>query len=813
MRRLSPVLLVLLSCGPTDTARLYKTSANAASLDPAAIERLEHLGPTVVDKGINFGVYSERAERIEILLFDNPEAPLPTRQFPLTRFGDVWNIHIEGIGIGQHYGFVAWGPNWTYDPEWIPGSIKGFKADVDTDGNRFNPNKLLWDPYSKAIHRDHDWAKGSLATGPKRAESTWAAASKSIVVQSKYTWSENESVYRTRRTDENTPGHRWNDAIIYELHPKGFTASAASGVDHPGTWRGLGEKVAYLKELGVTAVELMPPFEKPSEGGYWGYSTLSFFIPENTYSFRKDQQEIIDEFKWMVDQFHQADIEVILDVVYNHTGEGGFWRERLEFDFNPDPSITPQLTNFDPKEVVGLYNFRGFDNHAYYALSADKQTFWNNTGVGNETRCNHKPFRKHIVDSLRYWVEEMHVDGFRFDLTPVLGEKDLDYVVWDDPKNTVLQDIIDDPLLQKYNTRVMSEPWAAGGYDLSRSFNGPGNNELSNGYGTRIGLFPAATNKPGTGWGEWNGRFRDWWRAFQNNDGFKLNSTEVKDGGFFLTGSSNWYEWNTRKPYHSVNFVTVHDGFTMYDLFSYDQKQNGCGPLNQICCTEPTSAWCEKVSGEDNNRSRNWNDEPMKRQLMRNLFVALMISQGTPLLWAGDEWMRTQLGNNNAYSTLADNSYNWMDWGTWQAQDPRHRMHDFVKQVIAFRKSHQYAFAPLEYGQAAPFSWKNAQNNPADGTTWNGKNLMMHFYDPSKGPELAILINGEAGDVTFTLPQGRSWRRLIDTQSYFDLPETLVMQNKPQRASNNIWLSSPEPITTTGYTAKPRTVTVLEASN
>ena len=775
-------------------------------MDAAEIERLEHLGPTLIDKGVNFGVYSERAERIELLLFDDPEAAQPTRQFPMERFGDVWNLHVEGIGVGQHYGFIAWGPNWPYDPDWLPGSVKGFKSDVDPDGNRFNPNKLLWDPYSKAIHRDHDWSKGSLATGPKRAESSWSAASKSIVVKDGvYGWSDNETTYRARRQDENSPGHRWNDMILYELHPKGFTASPASGVDHPGTFRGLGEKVAYLKDLGVTAV----------------HSTLSFFIPENTYSSayasrsnKTEQQEIIDEFKWMVDQFHQADIEVVLDVVYNHTGEGGFWRERLEFDFNPDPSITPQLTNFDPKEVVGLYNFRGFDNHAYYALTDDQQTFWNNTGVGNETRCNGKPFRKHIVDSLRYWAEEMHVDGFRFDLAPVLGEQDLKYFVWQDPKNTVLQDIVDDPVLQKYNTRLIAEPWAAGGYDLGLSFNGPNNNELSNGYGTRIGLFPAATAKPGTGWAEWNGRFRDWWRAFQNNDGFKLNSTEVKDGGFFLTGSSSWYQWNTRKPYHSVNFVTVQDGFTMYDLFSYDMKQNGCGPLNPICCTDPTSAWCEKISGEDNNRSHNWaGDEPMKRQLMRNLFVALMISQGTPLLWSGDEWMRTQLGNNNAYSTLADNSFNWMDWGTWQAQDERHRMHDFVKQVIAFRKSHQYAFAPLEYGASAPFSWKNAQNNPADGATWSGKNLMMHFYDPTKGPELAILINGETFEVPFTLPTGRTWKKLLDTQSYFDLPETLVMQNKPQRSSNNIWLAAPEAVTTSSYTAKPRSVVVLQAGN
>ncbi len=802
-------VLALVACGPTDTARLYKTTPFAPSLTAEAIARLDHLGPTLVDKGINFGVYSERAERIELLLFDNPEAPLPTRQFPMERIGDVWSLHVEGIGVGQHYGYVAWGPNWTYDPEWIPGSVKGFKADVDADGNRFNPNKLLWDPYSKAIHRDHDWSKGSLATGPARATSTWAAASKSVVVQSRYVWSENEATYRTRRQDENTPGHRWNDVIMYELHPKGFTASPASGVAHPGTWLGLGEKADYLKELGVTAVHLMPPLEKPSEGGYWGYSTLSFFIAENTYAFRKEQHEIIDEFKQMVDELHKRDIEVYLDVVYNHTGEGGFWRERLEFDFNPDPNITPQLVNFDPKEVVGLYNFRGLDNHAYYALSEDKQSFFNNTGVGNQTRCNYKPFRRHILDSLRYWVDEMHVDGFRFDLAPVMGEKDLQYWVWDDPKNTVLQEIADDPVLLKYNTRLISEPWAAGGYDLGLSFNGPNNNEFSNGYGTRIGLFPPSLTKPGAGWGEWNGRFRDWWRSFWNRDDFKWNSTEVKDGGFFLTGSSDWFRWNDRKPYHSVNFVTVHDGFTLYDLFSYDMKQNGCGPLNPICCTEPTSPWCEKNSGENNNRSRNWGDEATKRQMIRNVYVALMISQGTPLLYAGDEWMRTQLGNNNAFSTRADNAFNWLDWGAWQAQDERHRMFDFVKQMIRFRKEHLYAFAPLEYGAAAPFAWKSAQNT--DKTNWGDKQLMMHFYDPTRGPELAILINGEGGDVTFTLPQGRAWKRVVDTQSYWDLPATLVQLNKPQRQTSNVTLDAPEAVTTADFTVKPRSVVILEA--
>ncbi len=808
MRWLVPLLL-LTACGPADSARLYHASPKAPSFTEEALGALDHMGPTIVDKGVNFAVYSERAERIELLLFDDPEAVLPTRQFELTRFGHVWSVHVEGVGVGQHYGFIAWGPNWPYDPAWTPGTVIGFKADVDAEGNRFNPNKLLWDPYSKAIHRDHDWSRASLATGPSRAESTFAAASKSVVVQSRYQWSENETAYRARREDENSPGHRWNDNIVYELHPKGFTASAASGVAHPGTYRGLGEKAEYFKQLGVTAVELMPPFEKPQEGGYWGYSTLSFFIPENTYSFRQEQHEIIDEFKWMVDQLHQQGVEVWVDVVYNHTGEGGFWRERLAYDFTPGNSTPPSLINIDPKEVVGLYNFRGFDNAAYYALTDDKQSYVNNTGVGNGMRCNHTPFRRLIVDSLRYWVEEMHVDGFRFDLTPVLGERDLQYYVWEDPQNTVLQDIIDDPVLQKYNTRIVSEPWGAGGYDLGLSFNGPNNNEFANGWGTRLGLFPAASNKPGTGWGEWNGRFRDWWRAFWNEDGFRLNSTEVKDGGFFLSGSPDWFRWNGRRPYHSQNFITVHDGFTMYDLVSYAAKQNHCGPLNPVCCTNPNSAWCETDSGESHNRSRDWGDEAQKRQIMRNLFVAMMISRGTPLLWAGDEWMRTQLGNNNAYSTGADNPFNWMDWGVWQANDERHRMFDFVRQVIAFRKSHQYAFAPLDYDDGAPFAWKSAGNT--DDVDWNGKHLMMHFYDASRGPELVVLLNGEGGDVTFTLPQGRTWRRVIDTQQYFDAPVTIVEQSRPLRASNNVWLDGPEAVSGGEYTAKQRTVVVLQA--
>ncbi|HEY0882116.1 MAG TPA: alpha-amylase family glycosyl hydrolase, partial [Archangium sp.] len=664
-----------------------------------------------------------------------------------------------------------------------------------------NPNKLLTDPYSKALHRDHDWSKGSTASGPARTELTYAASAKSVLVQSTYEWGSQEKAYRENRMKGDAfEGHRWNDLIIYEVHPKGFTADAASGVRFPGTYKGIGEKADYFKDLGITAVELLPIHEKPLDGGYWGYQTINFFAPELSYASNPRPQFVIDEFKWMVEELHKRGIEVILDVVYNHTGEGGLWREKLEWD---DVTTGAPLANLDPTEVAGLYSFRGLDNASYYGLDNGGRTYWNNTGVGNQTRPNHRPMRKLIMDSLRFYAEEMHVDGFRFDLAPILGERDLNYNTWDDPRNTVLQDIVDDPVLNKYNTRIIAEPWSAGGN-----------------YCIPMGDFPNSTTQKGQGWYEWNGRFRDWWRSFINenrtlngNDGSLCGKPGQGDGAFLMYGAKDWYGKNGRRPYHSVNFITVHDGFTLYDLFTYPEKHNRCGPLNPICCEQPMSPFCDKVSGEDHNRSKNWGDEALKRQMMRNAFTGLMISHGTPMILGGDEWMRTQLGNNNAYSTRADNSYNWLDWGTWTAQDQRHRMHDFLKQLIAFRKSHQYAFAPTEYEQGAPFAWKNAQNQNADGATWGGKNIMLHYYDRTKGPELAILINGEGGDVSFTLPGGRTWKRVLDTQSYFDLPETLVAQNKAQRASNNIWLAAPEVVTGGSYTTKSRTIVILEAQD
>jgi glycogen operon protein len=799
--RLLPALLVLLlsgaSCGESDDGRvrLYHTEPLGPGLEQVDVEALDHLGPSILETGVNFGVFSANATRVDVLLFDDPESNLPTRQFEMERFGDVWNLYVEGIGRGQHYGYVAWGPNWEEHEDFIPGTIHGFLADVDADGHRFNPNKLLIDPYAKVLHRDHDWLQASLASGPARTLSTYGAGAKSIVWSTEHEWGPEEDAWRENRQNADWEGHRWSDLILYEVHPKGFTASPASGVEHPGTFRGFGENADYLQDLGINAVELLPIHEKPLDGGYWGYNNLSFFAPEISFSSAARAIDAVDEFKTMVEELHKRDIEVIIDVVYNQTGEGGLWREKLEMvDTLLDPSSYGDLVNFDPKEVAGLYSFRGLDNQSYYALNEGNQTYWNNTGVGNQTRPHSKPMRKLIMDSLRFMVEELHVDGFRFDLAPVLGASDIDPNKWGEIQDSVLQEILDDPILSKHNVRIIAEPWAAGGD-----------------YGWSMGAFPAATEGNGkSGWYEWNAYFRDWWRNFINSDDWRLSSNGGGgDGGSTLTGSYDLFSWNGRRPYHSVNFITVHDGFTMYDLVSYENKQNGCGPLNPVCCEDLTSPFCDRDSGDNNNHSRNWGEESVKRQQMRNLFVGLMISQGTPLILGGDEWMRTQLGNNNAYSTKADNEANWYDWGGWKPNASRNRMKDFVSNMTRFRHSHRYAFAPTQYGESAPYVWRNAANN--GDPDWNSRNLMQHYNDSSAGDEIVILMNMESGPVEFTMPPGRDWKRVVDTSDFFDTEAYLEGIGRDITSTGNFDTDGPSLEST--YFVNPRSIVIAVAGS
>ncbi|MCA9516853.1 MAG: glycosyl hydrolase [Myxococcales bacterium] len=753
------------------------TAARAPSFTDAMVSGSEVLGPRVVDGGTSFTVYSEHATRIEVLLWGDADVEMPDHRVPLTRFGNVWSAWVEGVGYGQRYGYVAWGPNWPYDPKFTPGSDIGYVADVDADGNRYNPNKLLLDPYALGVDRDFDWARSIPATGHGRKRATWWAAGKSVVTKSDYQWSANEAAWQARRADPDAPGNGWHEQIAYEVHVRGFTRIPSSGTPHHGTFLALGEKADYLVDLGVTAVELMPVTEKPVDGGYWGYQPLSYFAPELTYCTATTPEGRLDEVKQMVDTLHQQGLEVWIDVVYNHTGEGGLWSQRP--------------TGFEAKDTVSLYSYRGLDNRAYYALTADNQGYWPNTGVGNQTRTNAGPFKKLILDSLRFWVTEMHVDGFRFDLAPVLGAKDGDYDRWIGSDESVLREILEDPVLRAHNTRVIAEPWATGGD-----------------YAFALGRFPASATEPGIGWYEWNANFRDWWRGFVNFDDHTLSGKEgAVDGGGTLTGSYDIFHGSARRPYHSVNFVTIHDGMTMYDVVSYDQKQNDCSPLVPICCSEPDSPWCDPSGGENNNRSRDWGaDEAQKRALMRNFYVAMALSHGTPLLLGGDEWLRTQLGNNNAWTDSADTAANWFQWGAWKLEDERLRMVDFVSKLNRFRRARVNKLAPKDYGSGSPFEWHDESG--AGEPSWGSRHLMIRYTGADGSREMLVLLNMERHDVGFTLPSG-SWARLVDTQKWFDDAPYFAASGAATDVSANITLDDPV-IVDTSYVVKDSSIVVLE---
>ena len=810
-----PLLLIaaLVGCTSGDYMALYTTQPIAPSLDWDAVEGLDHMGPTLIDEGVNFCVYSENATRMELALFTDPESTQPAQQFEMTQYGNVWNLYVEGIGVGQHYGYIAWGPNWDYDEEFYPYSVIGFTADADRDGNRFNPNKLLADPYAKAYHRGHDWYAGSVASGPWRAESTYAAGAKSVIIKSDYEWSEGETAWRDQRRADGV--HAPNELIFYEVHVKGFTQNTASGVDHPGTYRGFGEKADYLADLGITAVELLPIHQKEASlGGYWGYSNLNFFTPEVTYSdsylTTGDADGVADEFKEMVDQLHQAGIEVILDVVYNHTGEGGLWEDR--FCFGTDPETDCYDVQWE--EVTSLYSYRGLDNSSYYYVEEDGHRFVDHTGVGSDFRANYTPARRLIKDSIHYWVEEMHVDGFRFDLAAVLGQDGNNPDKWD-PANSLLQELVDDPLLQENNVRLIAEPWPWGSHG-----NYTGNN------GHYLGDYPSATGNPSYGFGEWNGGFRDWWRRFINDpwdSGYSLSEQEyweTVNGGQAVTGSSDLFDDDGRKPYHSLNFITVHDGYTLYDLFAYDEPRNACSPVNPICCESPFSVWCEWQYHEAHGYGeKDWGigNEPFKRQMMRNAFVGLLISHGSPLILGGDEWVRTQYGNTNAYSLQSDNAANWFRWGEWQNDSTfhRHRMHDFVRKLIQLRKDYGHVFAPTEYGQV-DVDWRSPYDGGSSGSADWGSRSVTVLYDAGSGSRVAVLINMEDGDLDFGLPSG-SWAKVLDTQQYYDMPGTSTEddgwfsdhEEADPYQTHNILPDDLEPVPGNSYEVKSRSIVVL----
>ena len=586
------------------------TATNNQTSNPPAYKTWRgspnRLGATVRKNGVNFAVYSEFAEKMELCLFDKNEKEIARIPMP-EQTNKIWHVFIPGLGAGQLYGYRAHGP---YKPN---------------EGHRFNPNKLLIDPYAKATSGPVKWNEavfGYTIGHPEEDLSFDERDSapfvpKSIVVDDKFDWGDDER--------PNTP---WHETVIYETHVKGFTKLHPEVPENlRGTYAGLAHPavVDYLKNLGVTAVELLPVhqfieddyLQKKGLHNYWGYSSIGYFAPEFRYASSGPTGDQVREFKEMVKSLHEAGLEVILDVVYNHTAEGNH--------------MGPTLS------------FKGIDNASYYRLVGDSpRHYMDYTGCGNTLNVvNHQTLRM-IMDSLRYWVQEMHVDGFRFDLASALarGFHEVNQL------NAFFGIIQQDPILA--NVKLIAEPW-----DLGEG-------------GYQVGRFPDH-------WTEWNDKYRDTVRAFWKGEGGLIG-----DFAFRLMGSSDLYEHTGRRPFASINFLTAHDGFTLQDLVSYNHKHNEANLE-------------DNRDGNDNNVS--WNcgaegptDDPavlkLRAQQKRNFLATLFLSQGVPMLLAGDEFGRTQQGNNNAY--CQDNEISWVSW-----KDADRKQLDFTRALIELRQNHR----------------------------------------------------------------------------------------------------------------------------
>ncbi len=668
------------------------------------------LGATWDGRGTNFAVFSEHATAVTLCFFGRPDARRERERVPLAeRTGHVWHAYVPGVGPGYAYGYRVAGP---FEPE---------------RGHRFNPAKLLLDPYARAITGMVDWSApihGYRLRDPMRDlkrddRDDAAGVPRSVVIDPAFDWG-----------DDRSPDVSWHESVIYELHVKGFTRR------HPdiperlrGTYAGLAHPAAirHLQRLGVTAVELLPVHafvDEPFLAGrglrnYWGYNSIGYFAPEGCYAASGTRGEQVAEFKAMVKALHAAGIEVILDVVYNHTGEGNH--------------LGPTLA------------FRGLDNAAYYRLVPDQPRYCQDfTGTGNTLDVRHPQVLQLIADSLRYWVQEMRVDGFRFDLATALARDDVAF----DRCSAFFDLVHQDPVLSR--VKLIAEPWDVG----------------EGGY--QVGNFPVR-------WSEWNGKYRDAVRAFWRGD-----EHPAAEMGYRLTGSSDLYQDDGRRPYASINFVTAHDGFTLEDLVSYERKHNEAnGEQNR--------------DGTDDNRSANYGVEgptdaavivDVRDRQKRNLLATLFLSQGVPMLCGGDELGRTQGGNNNAY--CQDNEVSWFDWDL----DERDvSLLEFTRRLIRIR-AEQPALRRRRFFEGRPFNGSDAKD-----LTWlrpDGKEMTeAEWQDPRRqalafclagdaidenddrgqpiiGDTLLVLLNPESTPVAFDLPSlpqhaRTCWHVLVDT--------------------------------------------------
>jgi glycogen operon protein len=642
--------------------------------------------------GVNFVLFSRHATRVRLELYQSPDDAVPDRIIPLDpvrhRTGDVWHVWVRGIPPGQLYGYRVDGP---YQPEY---------------GHRFNRHKLLLDPYAKAIAGVKNW-DFSAAHGYDSSSSLMdlsistldnaGTAPKSIFIPDHYDWEM-----------DSPPKHSASDTVIYETHVRGFTIHPGSGVAHPGTFTGLIEKIPYLLDLGVTAIELMPVFEfnekeftrlNPATGeklkNYWGYNPVAFFAPKQSYGAGGSHRRHALEFREMVKAFHRAGIEVILDIVLNHTAEGD----------ETGPTIC----------------LRGTENSIFYMLHENGRRFYKDfSGVGNTLNGNHPVVREFVRNVLRYWVMDMHVDGFRFDLASVLGRDQQGNILRDAP---LLEGIAEDPILR--DVKLIAEAWDAGG-------------------AYQVGSF--STHR----WTEWNGRFRDDVRRFWIGDPGMMASFASR-----ICGSSDLYQVSGKGPGSSLNFITSHDGFTLNDLVSYKQKHNG---ENGEYDHDGTDA-----NYSDNCGVEGPSDDPlvetMRIRMIKSLLLTLFVSRGVPMLLGGDEFRRTQRGNNNAY--CQDNEVSWFDWKLLERNKEIRR---FTRGMIAFRRANPVLRQEVFYTDA-DIKWF-APNGGVPGWSDPQQKCFACLIQGRTEPDLFLMFNADTRWADFSIPapaEGRVWHLVVDT--------------------------------------------------
>ena len=667
------------------------------------------LGAHYDGAGVNFSIYSQVADKVELCLFDDQDRE--TRIEMTEQNSYVWHNYLPGIQPGQRYGYRVYGP---YDPN---------------RGLRCNPNKLLLDPYAYAIEGNIDsdeslfsyWFKSPNDNSAMNTLDSAGHTMKSVVVNPYFDWGADRH-----------PNIPYHDSVIYEAHVRGMTNL---NVDVPpdirGTYAGLAYPtvIEYLKKLGVTTIELMPIHQYVNDtflqekglSNYWGYNTIGFFAPHNAYSSSGQRGEQVNEFKSMVKAYHNAGMEVILDVVYNHTAEGN----------DRGPTLS----------------FKGIDNQAYYRLvDGDPQHYFDTTGTGNSLLMRSPRALQVITDSLRYWVTEMHVDGFRFDLAATLARQ-----FHDVDKLSAFFDIVEqDPVISQ--VKLIAEPWDIG----------------SGGY--QVGGFPSS-------WSEWNGRYRDCVRDF-----WRSQPSTLPEFASRLMGSSDLYQMNGRRPVASVNFITAHDGFTMNDLVSYNNKHNEANGEGNRDGESNNRSWNCGVEGPTNIRDVN----ELRQRQMRNMFATLLVSQGIPMICGGDEVMRTQGGNNNAY--CQDNEISWTNW---DLDDSQQEMLAFVSKMIHLRLNHPVLHRRRFFSGRMPgdpvdkipqAEWFDHTGSIMDMADWQNTHAfsVMIYLNGSDIPEVdwygnqmvdndfILIFNAHYEPIQFTLPDeryGKKWKLVVDTHN------------------------------------------------